>query len=77
MYGMYVRVCMFTSRLSVTVSMERNSINWAKGRGLSKESTWANLPCDPLLVVTRALRCGYKTRYRAQWLINLEIPVPV
>ena len=36
---MYVRVCsMFTSRLSVTVSMERNSINWAKGRGLSKGS---------------------------------------
>ena len=27
---------------SVTVSMERDSINWAKGRGLSKKSFFPN-----------------------------------
>ena len=30
-------VCMFTIGRPVTVSLEEDSINWAKGRGLSKK----------------------------------------
>ena len=33
---------MFTGCPSVTVSMKRDSINWTKGRGLSKESYCPN-----------------------------------
>ena len=41
--AIFMFVCsMFTGRPSVTVSMERDYINWAKGRGLSKKSYFPN-----------------------------------
>ena len=40
-------VCMFTSHPSVTMSMERDSINLAKGRSLSKEFYFPNQTSKP------------------------------
>ena len=45
---------MYVLRLHyVTVSMERDSINWAKGRGLSKKSYFTSTPLAVMLLGTK------------------------
>ena len=55
---------MFNSCPSATVSMERDIVNWALERGLSKESYCSNWMSKPVLWLLRALRFGWETMNR-------------